>query len=120
MLITYHRPWDAKLLLLTIPACAMLWSEGGLIGWLAVVLNAAAVLFTGDIPLAVLGIFTSNLHISTASLSGKILTVLTGRPIPLLLLLLGVFYLWVYVRRTPDLGKVVPSERSNEEPLVPV
>src|SRR6202012_354937 len=26
MLVTYHRQHDAKLLLLTIPACAMLWS----------------------------------------------------------------------------------------------
>jgi len=115
MLITYHRPWDAKLLLLTIPACAMLWAEGDLIGWLAVVLNAAAVLFTGDIPLAVLGIFTSNLHISTASLSGKISTVLTGRPIPLILLLLGVFYLWVYVRRAPGLELFTGTERSDHE-----
>ncbi len=34
ILITYHRPYDAKLLLLTIPACALLWAEGGLKrGW---------------------------------------------------------------------------------------
>ncbi|MGO9636822.1 MAG: glycosyltransferase family 87 protein, partial [Terracidiphilus sp.] len=29
MLPVYHRPYDAKLLLLTVPACAMLWAEGG-------------------------------------------------------------------------------------------
>jgi len=34
MLVTYHRPFDAKLLLLAVPACAMLWAEGGRIGGL--------------------------------------------------------------------------------------
>ena len=32
MLPIYHLQHDAKLLILTIPACAMLWSEGGIIG----------------------------------------------------------------------------------------
>ncbi len=105
MLITYHRPWDAKLLLLTVPACAMLWAEGGLIGWLAVLVNTAGIAITGDIPLALLGGLTENSRISTASLSGQILTVLTARPIPLILLVMGVFYLWVYIRHTPGSGR---------------
>ena len=114
LLMTYHRPWDAKLLLLTIPACAMLWAEGGLDGWLALFVNSAAIILTGDIPLAVLGILTRNLRLSAVSLLGKILTVVTSRPIPLVLLLMGVFYLWVYVRNTR--GPEVPSksERSNQ------
>jgi hypothetical protein len=102
LLITYHRPWDAKLLLLAVPACAMLWAEGGLIGWLALLVTSAAVVSTGDIPLAILGILTGNLNSSSESLWGGVLTVLTARPIPLILLLMGVFYLWFFVRYTPD------------------
>lgn len=120
LLITYHRPYDAKLLLLNVPACAMLWAEGGLIGWLAVVITTAGVISTADIPMAVLSIFTSNLHLSTVSLSGKILTVLTGRPIPLILFLMGVFYLWAYIRPAPDRERAASASRSNQKRLASV
>jgi hypothetical protein len=98
MVITYHRPYDAKLLLLAIPACAMLWAEGRPVRWAALLVTAAAIVFTADIPLAILLTLTGNLHISTAWLSGKILTVVLTRPTPLILLAMGIFYLWVYVR----------------------
>jgi hypothetical protein len=99
MLVTYHRPWDAKLLLLTVPACAMLWAEGGPIGWIALLVNTAALVLTGDIPLTILLILTRNLHLSAATLSGQIKMVVLARPVPLILLVMGIFYLWVYVRR---------------------
>jgi hypothetical protein len=117
LLISYHRPYDAKLLLLNVPACAMLWAEGGLIGWLAVLITTAGVISTGDIPMAILSILTSELHLSTVSLSGKILTVLTGRPIPLILFLMGVFYLWAYIRPTPDRERTTKASRSNQNRL---
>ena len=120
MLITYHRPWDAKLLLLTVPACAMLWAEGGLIGWLAVLINTAGIAITGDIPLAILGILTGNLHTSTVSLSGQMMTVLTARPIPLILLFMGVFYLCIYIGHTPGLEMPLEPERSKQESLAAV
>ena len=100
MLVTYHRPWDAKLLLLTVPACAMLWAEGGPIGWIALLVNTATLAVTGDIPLTILLILTRNLHLSAATLSGQIVTVVLARPVPLILLVMGTFYLWVYIRRT--------------------
>jgi len=100
MLVTYHRPWDAKLLLLTVPACALLWAEGGPIGWIALLVNTAALVLTGDIPLTILLILTRNLHLSAATLSGHIVTVVLARPVPLILLAMGIFYSWVYVRRT--------------------
>jgi hypothetical protein len=103
MLLTYHRPYDAKLLLLTVPACAILWAEGGPIGWLALLVNTAGIVLTGDIPLIILRILADNLHIPTAGLSGQILKVTLTRPVPLVLLAMGIFYLWVYVRRAdPD------------------
>jgi hypothetical protein len=99
MLPVYHRPHDAKLLLLTVPAGAMLWAEGGAIGWLALLLNTAGIVFTGDLPLAFLVNLSNSLHANAAGWSGKLLTVVLARPAPLILLVMGVFYLWVYVRR---------------------
>jgi hypothetical protein len=104
MLVTYHRTYDAKLLLLAIPACAMLWDRGGLIRWLALLVTSAGIVFTADIPLTILWILADNLHISTAGLSGQILTVVLMRPVPLVLLAMGIFYLWIYVRHDPERG----------------
>ena len=104
MLVTYHRPYDAKLLLITIPACAMLWAEGRPIRWLALLVTTAGIVFTADIPLTILAILSSALHVSTAGLSGQVLTVVLTRPTPLILLAMGIFYLWVYMRRAePDI-----------------
>jgi hypothetical protein len=102
MLVTYHHTWDAKLLMLAVPACAILWAEGGLTGWLALLVTSAGIVFTGDIPLTILLILTGNLHISTAGLPGQILTVVLLRPTPLILLLMAIFYLWIYLRREPE------------------
>jgi len=100
MLVTYHRPYDAKLLLLTVPACALLWAEGGPISWIALILNTAGFVLTGDLPLAILVILTNNWHVSTTGIFGRILTVILTRPVPLILLAMGIFYLWLYLRRT--------------------
>ena len=99
MLPVYHHLYDAKLLLLTVPACAMLWAEGGLVGWLALLVNGAGFVLTGDIPWAILLSLISKLQLSTNGLTGQILTAVQVLPTPLILLVMGVFYLWVYVRR---------------------
>ena len=49
LLPIYHFQHDAKLLILAVPACAMLWSEGGTIGWMAVIVTAAGIAVNGDI-----------------------------------------------------------------------
>jgi hypothetical protein len=102
MLVSYHRPYDAKLLLLTVPACALLWAEGGRTAWAAVLINTAAILLTGDIPLAVLLVLTDHLHLSTGSTLGKIMTIVLLRPATLILLAISIFYLCVLIRRTSD------------------
>jgi hypothetical protein len=101
MLPVYHRNHDARLLLLAVPACAMLWAEGRSTRWIALLMTTAGMIFTADIPAAILLILTSRLHLSTGGVSGHILTVLVMRPTPLILLAMGIFYLWVYVRRDP-------------------
>jgi hypothetical protein len=100
VLPVYHRPNDAKLLLLALPACATLLKEGGPMGRMALMLNSAAIVLTSDLPLAMLVQLTKGLHLSTEGTSAKILTVLLLRPIPLIFLSLAVFYLWVYARRS--------------------
>ena len=117
MLVTYHREWDAKLLLLTIPACAMLWAEAGSIRWLALLVTSAGIVLTADLPLTILAIHTANLHISTAAIAGQILTVVLMRPTPLMLLAMGIFYLWVYVRRDPTRDATARPGEPKETPL---
>lgn len=118
MLVTYHRPYDAKLLLLAVPACAMLWAEGGLVGWFALLLTLTGIVMTGDFPLtAIVAQLSKSPHANTSTLSGKILTVVMARPAPLILLILGIFYLWVYVRRTgPDTERDSSTERDSRGP----
>jgi hypothetical protein len=98
MLVTYHRQHDAKLLLLTIPACALLWSERGVAGWLALLTNSAAILITADIPATYLSIITSHQSVG-AGFFGELKAALLVRPIPIALLFLACFYLGVYMKQ---------------------
>jgi hypothetical protein len=101
LLPVYHRSNDAKLLLLAIPACAMLWTGKGAKRWLALALTSASIFFTADMPIAISGTLTRNLAISTSTLAGKLTAIFLLRPAPLLLLATGCFYLWVYFRYAP-------------------
>jgi hypothetical protein len=114
MLVTYHRPYDAKLLLLAVPACAMLWAEGGAIAWVALLLTTMGAVFTGDIPLAVLVILTKNMQAPASSLAAKLLFVALTRPVPLILLSICVFYLWAYLRTHQAYSRLerIPIEES--------
>lgn len=98
MLITYHRPWDAKLLLLAIPGCAVVWAQGGVTRWAAFLVTAATLLSVGDIPLAIGIILAGKADLPPTGLYAQISRVLFDRPIPLVLLVSAVFYLWVYFR----------------------
>ena len=117
LLPVYHHFYDTKLLLLTVPACAILWNEGGLIGWLALLLNTLGIVMTADFPAAILFGPSGSPNLPLTGLSGKILTVTLMWPVPLILLIVCVFYLWVYARRT--LGREIPTElgRTNREPV---
>jgi hypothetical protein len=100
LLIAYHRPYDAKLLLLTIPACTILWAERGLRGWLALGLTTAGIVCTGDFFLAALTHITRHLDCSGASPARRILVGVIAQPVPLILLALAVFYLSIYVQQS--------------------
>jgi hypothetical protein len=120
MLVTYHRPYDAKLLLLAVPACAMLWAEKRPIRWLALLVTSAGIVSTSDIPLTILIILTGALHIPAAGFSGQIVKFVLMRPTPLILLAMGIFYLWVYMRRYPAPVAAAESGEVKETPLAPL
>ena len=101
MLPTYHRAHDAKLLLLTIPACALIWAGSGLAGWIALLLEGAGLLLIGEVSLAVVLLVTGGLHPSTNTFAGASLNVLLTRPTPIVLLAMTIFFLWAYWRLFP-------------------
>ena len=98
LLITYHRPWDAKLVMLAIPPCCMLWATRGGLGKTAFWITAAAVLFAGDFPLAVFKTIANSLHVSRDEFGGQLLSVFLTRPESIALVAMGIFYWWTYLR----------------------
>ncbi len=95
MLPVYHRLYDAKLILLTIPACALLMAEGGRMRRWALFVTSAAFVLNGEfVWIALIAFLTA--HRTVALVPSFVLLVF---PVPLSLLVLGSFYLWVYVKR---------------------
>jgi hypothetical protein len=96
----YHRIYDARLLLLSVPACTLIWRKSApWIGRIAVLLAAAAIFVTGAMPWAILLTLIKQRH-WPASLSSPIfLTALQVFPAPLILLLSGCLFLWIFVRQ---------------------
>ena len=114
MLPVYHRQDDARLLLLAVPACAILWAEGGLTGRLGLLLTAAGFLLNGDIPTAMRISLFRHILASAKGLPGEIATVVLARPVPLILLAIGIFYLWIYAKRAQPQAAPQQSESSEE------
>ena len=106
----YHRTNDAKILLLAIPGCAVLWAGKGPRRWIALVLTSAAIVLASDIPLLLLAVFTRNLPTYPSTLSAKLLDLVLLQPTPLILLVTGCFYLWVYLR--PSLSHLEQARTS--------
>jgi hypothetical protein len=92
MLFLYHRRYDARLLLLAVPACAMLWRQGGAIAGWVLALNLAVIVATGDFFWIVLLSIT---HYQGISVAFSIFSA------PASLLALATFSVWVYWRRVP-------------------
>ncbi len=119
MLPIYHRQYDAKLLLLTIPACAMLWVEGGVIRWLALLVNAGALVLTGDLFWAFTFSLLHALHLPATRLSDQILIAVQVFPAPVMLLITAIFYLWVYMRYARIKAEMQDHGESEKMPLAP-
>jgi hypothetical protein len=98
MLPFYHRQNDTLLLLLTVPACAMLWAEGRSIGRAAFLINTAGLVLTGFLPWLYFYNLTNKWNLPITQLSGQIMMAVQALPPPLILLMMSIFYLWAYVR----------------------
>jgi hypothetical protein len=98
LLPVYHRQGDALLLLLSVPACTMLWAEVGRIARSALLVTAAGFAFTGDITWAIILGIINNLHLTMTRQAWQILTVIQILPAPLILLVMAIFYLWAKMR----------------------
>ena len=114
LLITYHRPWDAKLVMLAIPACCMLWVGRGRVAGIALAITTAATLFAGEIPLSAFKTISDALHMSTIGMARQLLTIVLIRPESIALLFMGVFYLWVCLKES-----TVHRQRARPERLEP-
>jgi len=100
MLPVYHRTYDARLILLAVPACALLWKEGGRLKWIAGAMTTLAVACAGDVTTALLLGMTQTIRDGMGSLGGKLLAAFAFHPAPVILLATGIFYLWAYFLRT--------------------
>jgi hypothetical protein len=100
MLPTYHLQHDAKILLLTIPACAMLWSQRNALGRWSLLVTSAAIVINGDIFSFIRIMLTRGILVPKANLLSELTTAVLTRPAPLILLVTAVFYLWSYATRT--------------------
>lgn len=89
MLPFYHRTYDARLLLLAVPACAILWTEGEPGRRWSLLVTLGAIVLTGDLFWIVLFQLT---HYSSPSVTWGMV------PAPIALFVFAIFYLWMYWR----------------------
>lgn len=109
MLPVYHRQHDTRLLLLMFPAFAMLWARGGPRARLAFVLSAATMVLTANPVMRILAGMALYWHLAAGGVAKRLLAVLMTRPAPLILLAVGIFYLWIYARFVTRDGDGSPS-----------
>ena len=106
---------DTRILLLVFPAFGILWIRGGAIKWLALAFSGAGAVFIGILPTQVLASYSIHLRQSTHGLFGTLLVMVFTRPTPLIVLAMGIFYLWAYVRYAPIPFASIGYERSVEK-----
>ncbi len=106
LLPLYHRQYDARLIILTIPACAWLWARGGLTARLALLITSIGFILTADLPWAFFLAFLPKLHMAATGIQGFLVIAMLAFPVPLILLAMAVFYLRIYIKQSFEL---VPS-----------
>jgi len=117
LLINYHRLWDAKLVMLVIPACCLLWAERGPAGKAAIAITSISVLLTGEISLVTLQTVLGFFHVNGEGLVARLFTILSIRPASIALLATGVFYLCIYMRRNPGRRERMLHNQPEREPI---
>jgi Glycosyltransferase family 87 len=98
LLPVYHHLYDAKLMLLAVPACSMLWARARTMGRVALAVTSLAFIFAGDFTWTIILKIIGSLHLPATKLTGLALTLVQVFPAPLTILLMGVFYLCAFAR----------------------
>jgi hypothetical protein len=96
MLPIYHRQYDAKLIMLAVPALCILLAEGGRMARYALWITATAIVLNGDFTWLIL------LALFAKIPSTAIQTYVAASLVPLSLLALGSFYLWAGMWRVKE------------------
>ena len=96
LLPVYHHFYDSKLILLTLPALAILWKRRDRVSWTAVLLTCGAFFFTGDLSRWLFTHVWEGFHGAPGGPVEWILNSMLVFPPPLILLATGSFYLWIY------------------------
>lgn len=95
MLPVYHRAYDARLLLLAIPACIHLWASRHRTRFIALFVTIGAIVCTGDLFwIGVIGVLDS-LHLPATGAVGFASIALRTLPAPVSLLIAGLFFLYM-------------------------
>lgn len=115
LLPSYHRSNDAGLILLALPACAMLWRKKGAKRWLALALTAGGILTTASTTLGFLRDSTPALAAFAARFPGKLATAILLRPTPWIMLAMGCFFLWVYLTYLPATAPAPPEPAESQK-----
>jgi hypothetical protein len=118
MLPTYHFQHDAKLLLIAIPACAMLWAKGTRTGKLAFIVTLAAIVINGDIFSAIRILLTHDIVVPQPDFVSRLMTLVFTRPAPLVLLVMTLFYAWAFFR-TPAPAQIESLPITSADYLMP-
>jgi len=119
LLPIHHHLYDTKLLLLTIPAFALVWVSGQRTRWVALLLTGGALVVTGDLSGTILFHVVGSLHPAPGGLAEWLVNAMMVFPSPLLLLATGVFYLWIYWRAAFSPKSPVADRIPTEAPLRP-
>jgi hypothetical protein len=102
LLPVYHRQYDTRILLLTFPANAVLLSEAGIWGVLGSILSILTIIGTSH----TYSHMMEEHLINRAAMMRPMATILLLRPLPVILLLGGVFYLGCFMRTLASKGAV--------------
>lgn len=92
LLPLYHRLYDAKILILTIPACSALWAAGGRLAKTTLLVEVIGLFVTADMPWAFFRALISHFQGSTIGTSRMVLIAVLSFPVSLALLLMCCFY----------------------------
>ncbi len=119
LLSVYHRQYDAKLIMLAVPALAILWARRDRFRWVGLAVTTVAFVLNGDIPWVIFLVLVKKLQLTTDASYGRLLTAVWDFPVPLSLLAMGIFYLWVYVQSSRHPAEPAQSPQLEHAPTPP-